>query len=76
MNTSYPVELVIKKLSAICVPSKIGNGSKASENENVSRDSRSNRFNSNETEFVCRFVTTDETWVPYYTPQTNQQTKQ
>lgn len=34
------------------------------------------RFNANETEFVCRFVTTNETWVPYYTPQTNQQSKQ
>ena len=34
------------------------------------------RFQRNEQDFLRRFVTTDETWVHYYTPETKQQSKQ
>ncbi|XP_066994420.2 histone-lysine N-methyltransferase SETMAR [Anabrus simplex] len=34
------------------------------------------RFQCNQQDFLCRFVTTDETWVHYYTPETKQQSKQ
>lgn len=30
----------------------------------------------NRSDFVCRFVTVDETWVHHYTPETKQQSKQ
>jgi hypothetical protein len=34
------------------------------------------RFNKNETDFVRQFVTMDETWIHYYTPESKQQSKQ
>ena len=34
------------------------------------------RLNKNETDFVRRFVTMDETWIHHYTPEFKQQSKQ
>jgi hypothetical protein len=34
------------------------------------------RFNKNKTDFVCRFITMDETWIHHYTPESKQQSKQ
>jgi hypothetical protein len=34
------------------------------------------RFNKNKTDFVCRFITMDETWIHHYTPEPKQQSKQ
>jgi histone-lysine N-methyltransferase SETMAR len=34
------------------------------------------RFNKNKTDFVHRFVTMDETWIHYYTPESKQQSEQ
>src|SRR5215475_1496380 len=34
------------------------------------------RFNKNKTDFVRRFITMDETWIPHYTPESKQQAKQ
>jgi len=34
------------------------------------------RFNKNKTDFVHRFITTDETWIHHYTPESKQQSKQ
>jgi len=34
------------------------------------------RFNKNETHFVHRFITMDETWIHHYTPESKQQSKQ
>ena len=33
-------------------------------------------FNKNTTDFVCRFITMDETWIHHYTPESKQQSKQ
>jgi histone-lysine N-methyltransferase SETMAR len=33
-------------------------------------------FNKNKTDFVYRFITMDETWIHYYTPESKQQSKQ
>jgi hypothetical protein len=32
-------------------------------------------FNKNKTDFVCRFITMDETWIRHYTPESKQQSK-
>jgi len=34
------------------------------------------RFNKNKTDFVCRFITMDETWIHHYTPESKQQSRQ
>jgi hypothetical protein len=34
------------------------------------------RFNKNKTDFVCRFIIMDETWIHHYTPESKQQSKQ
>jgi hypothetical protein len=34
------------------------------------------RFNKNKTDFVCRFISVDETWIRHYTPESKQQSKQ
>jgi histone-lysine N-methyltransferase SETMAR len=34
------------------------------------------RFNENKTNFVHQFITIDETWIHYYTPESEQQSKQ
>jgi hypothetical protein len=33
-------------------------------------------FNKNKTDFVRQFITTDETWIHHYTPESKQQSKQ
>jgi histone-lysine N-methyltransferase SETMAR len=33
-------------------------------------------FNKNNTDFVCQFITMDETWIHHYTPESKQQSKQ
>jgi len=32
-------------------------------------------FNKNKTDFVCQFITMDETWIHHYTPESKQQSK-
>jgi hypothetical protein len=34
------------------------------------------RFNKNKTDFLRRFITTDEIWIHHYTPESEQQSKQ
>jgi hypothetical protein len=34
------------------------------------------RYNKNKTDFVCRFITMDETWIHHYTPESKQQSNQ
>jgi hypothetical protein len=34
------------------------------------------RFNKTKTDFVRQFITIDETWIHYYTPESKQQSKQ
>jgi DNA phosphorothioation-dependent restriction protein DptG len=34
------------------------------------------RFNKNKTDFVCQFITLDETWIHHYTSESKQQSKQ
>jgi hypothetical protein len=34
------------------------------------------RFNKKKIDFVCRFITMDETWIHHYTPESKQQSKQ
>ena len=34
------------------------------------------RLNKNKTDFVRRFITTDETWIHHYTPESKEQSKQ
>ena len=41
----------------------------------ISRDCL-DRFQQNSTNFLRRFITSDETWVHHYTPETKQQSKQ
>jgi hypothetical protein len=33
-------------------------------------------FNKNKTDFVCRFITMDETWIHHYTPESKEQSRQ
>jgi hypothetical protein len=33
-------------------------------------------FNKNKTDFVCQFITMDETWIHHYIPESRQQSKQ
>jgi len=33
-------------------------------------------FNKNKTDFVCRFISMDETWIHHYKPECKQQSKQ
>ena len=33
------------------------------------------RFNKNKTDFMCRFITMDETWIHHYTTESKQQSK-
>jgi len=35
-------------------------------------EQRLERFNKNKTDFVCRFIITDETWIHHYTPESKQ----
>jgi hypothetical protein len=33
-------------------------------------------FNKNKTDFVCRFISMDETWIHHYSPESKQQSKE
>ena len=63
-------ELGMQKLSVRWVPRLL-----TLENVKMSEQSLT-RFQHNQQDFLFRFVTTDETWVHYYTPETKQQSKQ
>ncbi|XP_076546269.1 uncharacterized protein LOC143305669 [Osmia lignaria lignaria] len=69
-------ELGMKKLSARWVPRLLTD----CENQKhirmqISQDCL-DRFKKNTTNFIRRFVTTDETWIHHYTPKSKQQSKQ
>jgi len=34
------------------------------------------RFNKNKTDFMCRFITMDDTWIHHYTPESKEQSKE
>ena len=67
-------ELGMKKLSARWVPRLLTQDQKRIR-VNMSEECLA-RFQRNQQDFLRRFVTTDETWVHYYTPETKQQSKQ
>ena len=67
-------ELGMKKLSARWVPRLLTNDQKQFRTQ-ISRECLA-RFQENTTDFVRRFITTDETWVHHYTPETKEQSKQ
>ena len=67
-------ELGMKKLSARWVPRLLTQDQKHIRVQ-MSEQCLA-RFQKNQQDFLCRFVTTDETWVHYYTPETKQQSKQ
>ena len=67
-------ELHMKKLSARWVPRLLTLDQKGVRMQ-LSQECLS-RFKKNTADFVRRFVTTDETWVHYYTPETKLQSKQ
>lgn len=67
-------ELGMKKLSARWVPRLLTLDQKRVRMQ-ISQECL-DRFMKNTTDFVRRFVTTDETWVHYYTPETKLQSKQ
>lgn len=67
-------ELDMHKLSARWVPRLL-----SVENKRVRcqlSQAGLDRFNRNRVDFLRRFVTMDETWVHYYTPETKEQSKQ
>lgn len=67
-------ELGVRKLCTRWVPISLN----ADEKQMRKRMSQHglNLFEKNPTEFMRRFVTTDETWVHHYTPETREQSKQ
>lgn len=67
-------ELDMKKLTARWVPRFLTVEQKQVR-MNLSQECLA-RFQKNKTDFVRRFVTTDETWVHYYTPESKTQSKQ
>lgn len=67
-------ELGMKKLSARWVPRLLTLDQKRVRMQ-ISQECL-DRFNKNQTDFMRRFITTDETWVHYYTPETKMQSKQ
>ena len=64
-------ELGMKKLSARWVPWLLTLDHKCTRVE-MSKQSLT-RFQHNQQDFLCQFVTTDKTWVHYYSPETKQQ---
>lgn len=67
-------ELGMHKLSARWVPRLL-----SAENKRIRHlcsQAGLDRFNQNRTDFLRRFITMDETWVHYYTPETKEQSKQ
>jgi hypothetical protein len=67
-------ELDMKKLCAIWVPCLLTADQKRTRMK-ISEQCLE-RLNKNKTNFVCRFITMDETWIHYYTPESKQQSKQ
>lgn len=67
-------ELEMRKLCARWVPHLL-NADQKQMRKRFSQQSL-DRFNRDQTDFVRRFVTMDETWVHHYTPETKQQSKQ
>ena len=67
-------ELDMKKLCARWVPRLLAADQKRTRME-ISEQC-SERFNKNETDFMHRFITMDETWIHHYTPESKQQSKQ
>jgi transposase len=66
-------ELDMKKLCARWVPRLLT----ADEKRNRMKISEQclERFNKNKIDFLRRFITTDETWIQHYTPESKQQSK-
>jgi histone-lysine N-methyltransferase SETMAR len=67
-------ELDMKKLCALWVPHLLTADQKRTRMK--TSEQCLERFNKNETDFVCRFITMDETWIHHYTPKSKQQSKQ
>jgi histone-lysine N-methyltransferase SETMAR len=67
-------ELHMKKLCARWVPRSL-TADKKRTHMKISEQCLE-RFNKNKTDFVCHFITTDETWIHHYTPESKQQSKQ
>jgi histone-lysine N-methyltransferase SETMAR len=67
-------ELNMKKLCASWVPCLLTADQKRT-HVKISEQCMQH-FNKNKTDFVCRFITLDETWIYHYTPESKQQSKQ
>jgi histone-lysine N-methyltransferase SETMAR len=67
-------ELDMKKLCARWVPRLLTADQKCTRIKNSEHCLE--RFNKNKTDFVCRFITLDETWIHHYTPESKEQSKQ
>lgn len=67
-------ELAMKKLSARWLP-RLRSVDQKLVRMQISRECLE-RFRKNKVDFMRRFITTDETWVHHYTPETKQQSKQ
>jgi histone-lysine N-methyltransferase SETMAR len=67
-------ELDMKKLCARWVPRLLAADQKRTRMK-ISEQCLE-RFNKNETDFLRRFITMDETWIYHYTPESKQQSKQ
>jgi histone-lysine N-methyltransferase SETMAR len=66
-------ELDMKKLCARWVPHMLTANQKCTRMK-ISEQCLE-RFNKNKIDFVCRFITMDETWINHYTPESKQQSK-
>ncbi|XP_014485934.1 PREDICTED: uncharacterized protein LOC106750247, partial [Dinoponera quadriceps] len=66
--------LVMKKLSARWVPRLLTPDNKR--NRETTSEQCLTLFKRNPKEFLRRFVTVDETWIHWYTPETKEQSKQ
>lgn len=67
-------ELVMRKLSARWVPRLLTPENKR--NRETTSETCLALFKRNPAEFLRRFVTVDETWIHWYTPETKEQSKQ
>jgi histone-lysine N-methyltransferase SETMAR len=66
-------ELDMKKFCARWVPRLLTADQKIPRMKNSEQCME--RFNKNKTDFVCRFITMDETWIHHYKPESKQQSK-
>jgi histone-lysine N-methyltransferase SETMAR len=67
-------ELDIKKLCAKWVPHLLTADQKHTRMKITEQCLE--RFNKNKTDFMCQFITMDETWIHHYTSKSKQQSKQ